>query len=100
MHEIGVDESVSEKGPQIGGETAGKCAADAGIGAVARRDEGEGQKKLDVLLVRQHQHAEDMHEHEHATVAMTTSGTLKMGSRIGVRIRIAASPVTPCVKPK
>ena len=66
MHKIGVDERVGEKGPKIGGETAGKCARDAGIGAIARRDEREGQKKIDVLVVRQHQHAEDMNEKENA----------------------------------
>ena len=66
MHKIGVNERVSEKGPKIGGESAGKCARDADIGAIARRDERKGQKKIDVLVVRQHKHAEGMNENKNA----------------------------------
>ncbi len=66
MHQIGVNERVGEKGPQIGGEAARKGARDAGIGAIARRNERKGQKEIDVLVVRQHEHAQGMNENKNA----------------------------------
>src|SRR5271163_3439469 len=54
MHEIGMDEGVSKESPQIGAKAAWERAADGKIGAIARRNECEGEEKLQVLLVRQY----------------------------------------------
>ena len=65
MHEIGVEKSVREEAPQIGGQAAGKCTGDAGVGTEAGRNEREGENNFGVLLVGQKKHADDMHQHEH-----------------------------------
>ena len=99
MHEIGVNESVSEEGPQIGGKTAGKCAAMPASAAIARRDEREGQKKIDVLFVGQHEHAEGMNENENADGRNDDQRHIENGLA-NVGFGLSASPVTPCVEPK
>ena len=64
MHQVGMQERVGEKGPELRAEPA-RQSANRDVRAVARRNEGEGQQKLQILFVGEREHAQRMHEHQH-----------------------------------
>src|SRR5258705_2641434 len=65
MHGVAVDECVGDEGPDIGAPPARQRPVHRNRRVVARRDEGEGEQKIDILVTCEQIAAREMHEHAH-----------------------------------
>src|SRR5713101_6336378 len=93
MGQIGVDEGIGEKGPQVGGKTARKDSTQDGFAAIARRNKAEGQDELDVLPIAQEPTAHGMDADKHAEDSNDRSRNVEYRlSRTGLRLLTQVTP--------
>ena len=93
MDEVGMEEGIGEEGPDLGAETAGEAPASELRGVVARRNEGEIQQEIEVLVIRQHPLAAGLDEDKHHDDLQGVSGTVRPSALAVLRLtRTARCP--------